>query len=138
MQHQVIGVSPKLFWTSVFLDGLNMKPQILNSDLKIDHLKLNLMTQAFEGKDQQHPLYGSDRPVVDTLLNGEPTDYNLAELARLRMRYQGFPGGRDIQADLDKVLHQWGLTEAALFAKTRQIHATSQVYRGSDKKDDWS
>lgn len=97
------------------------------------------MAQTSENKDQQHPLWSSDRQVVDALLNGEPSDYNLVELARLRIRYQGFPGARDIQADLEKVLKQWGLTEDTLFEKTRQIHAIAQVYRGrSTGKEDWS
>jgi hypothetical protein len=79
-------------------------------------------------KDQQHPLWRQDREVVNTLLREQPTDYNLAELARLKIRYTGFPGARDIQRDLDQVLQNWSLTEAALFAKTRQIHAGQPVY----------
>lgn len=90
-------------------------------------------------KDQQHPLWSSDRAIVNSLLSGEPTDYNLAEAARLRIRYQGFPGARDIKADLDKILQQWSLTEDQLFEKTRQIHALGQVYRGrGSNRDDWS
>jgi hypothetical protein len=95
--------------------------------------------QSTESKDQQHPQWRLDRQTVDTLLAGEPTDYNLAELGRLRIRYQGFPGARDIQADLDKVLERWDLTEVALFEKTREIHAIAQVYRGrGSQRDDWS
>ncbi len=95
---------------------------------------------ASEKRDQQHPLYSTDRQLVNTLLTGEPTDINLAELARLRIRYRGFPGARDIQTDLDKVLSQWNLTEEALFAKTREIHATSRIYnvRGRRQEEDWS
>lgn len=90
-------------------------------------------------KDQQHPKWSTDRPIVNMLLEGQPTDYNLAELARLRIRYRNFPGARDIQADLDKVLSQWQLTEETLFAKTRQIHQTAQVYRGRNtQREDWS
>lgn len=90
-------------------------------------------------KDQQHPLWSSDRQVVNSLLAGEPTDYHLAELARLRIRYQGFPGARDIRADLDKILTQWHLTEPALYERTRQIHSIAEVYRGrGSKRDDWS
>ncbi|MDH6060798.1 DUF3288 family protein [Chrysosporum bergii ANA360D] len=91
-------------------------------------------------KDQQHPLYNRDRPSIDILLRQEPTDYNLAELARLKIRYQGFPGARDIQRDLDKVLQQWGLTEAELFAKTRQIHSAGGIYqsRGKKEEQDWN
>lgn len=90
-------------------------------------------------KDQQHPLWSTDRQTLDTLLQAQPTDYNLAELARLRIRYQGFPGARDIKADLDKALAQWQMTEAELFAKTRQIHQIAQVYRGrGNQREDWS
>jgi len=67
------------------------------------------------------------------------TDYSLAELARLRIRYRGFPGARDILADLDKALNRWQLTEAELFTKTRQIHQVAQVYKGrGSQRDDWS
>ncbi|MBN4002030.1 DUF3288 family protein [Nostoc sp. LPT] len=98
------------------------------------------MTEATAGKDQQHPLYNRDRPLIDILLAQEATDYNLAELARLRMRYQGFPGARDIQKDLDKALQQWGLTEAELFEKTRKIHDLGGIYKSRGKKDeqDWN
>lgn len=96
-------------------------------------------TDNSTNKDQQHPLWSSDRQIVNMLLEGQPTDYNLAELARLRIRYQGFPGARDIQTDLDKVMSQWQLTEEALFNKTRQIHQTAQVYRGrKNQREDWS
>jgi hypothetical protein len=90
-------------------------------------------------KDQQHPLWSSDRQIITTLLAAEPTDYNLAELARLWIRYQGFPGARDIQTDLRKILTQWKLTESSLYEQTRQIHAVAQVYRGrGSQREDWS
>lgn len=50
------------------------------------------MTENSGGKDQQHPLYNRDRPLIDILLAQDATDYNLSELARLKIRYQGFPG----------------------------------------------
>ena len=94
---------------------------------------------AQEQKDQQHPLWKADREIVNQLLVGEATDLNLAELARLRIRYNGFPGARDIQTDLDRVLKTWNLTEEALFERTRQIHIDSQPYKGRGaKRDDWS
>lgn len=89
-------------------------------------------------KEQTHPLWKRDRQTLDGLLNGEPTDFNLCELARLRIRYNGFPGARDIQADLDKVLQQWQLTEETLFAKTRQLHANGNIYTNREQRDDWS
>ena len=90
-------------------------------------------------KDQQHPQWSRDRQVADRLLREDADDLNLAELARLKIRYQGFPGGRDIQKDLDKVMQRWSLTEPELFAKTRQIHSQTQIYTvRSNKKEDWT
>lgn len=99
------------------------------------------MVSQAENQDRQHPLHRRDRITVDQLLKSDPTDYNLAELARLRIRYNGFPGARDIQGDLDKVLLNWTLTEAELFAKTRQIHAHTPLYKGKANRgedEDWS
>lgn len=90
-------------------------------------------------KDQQHPQYKADREVVNQLLAGEAIDYNLVELARLMIRYDGFPGARDIQADLKKAMTRWQLTEDALFAKTRTIHQQGDVYKGLGRgREDWS
>ncbi|GFE68576.1 DUF3288 family protein [Chroococcus sp. FPU101] len=91
-------------------------------------------------QDQKHPLEKQDREIVNRLLQEEPTDYNLAEFARLRIRYQNFPGARETQKDLDRLLNLWQLTEAALFEKTRQIHLKAQVYkkRGDESQQDWS
>ena len=80
-------------------------------------------------KDQQHPQYNRDRPLLESLLAGEASDSNLAELARLRIRYHDFPGAIDIKQGLDEVLQKWGITEAELFEKTRKIHATGGIYR---------
>ncbi len=90
-------------------------------------------------RDQQHPQWAKDRQITNQLLQADSSDYNLAELARLSIRYAGFPGGRDIQTDLAKVLQRWGLTEAQLFAKTRQIHAQGSIYNvRTGKRDDWT
>jgi hypothetical protein len=91
-------------------------------------------------REQQHPLYGSDRQIVNTILAGEPTDLNLAELARLKIRYRGFPGARDIQKDLDKTLAKWQLTEEQLFDKTRELHNSMRLYtvRARREQGDWS
>ena len=92
-----------------------------------------------EQRDQQHPQWRTDRQTMDTILSGEMTEWNLSELARLRIRYRGFPGARDIQADLEKAMERWGLTEEALFEQTRAIHEAAQVYKGRGaKRDDWS
>ena len=99
------------------------------------------MTQAAQNKQQQHPQWQSDRQIVDSLLSGSPTDYNLIELGRLRIRYRGFPGATDIQTDLEKVLQQWGFTEAELYQKTQKIHVNGQIYKIRSNKgdtEDWS
>ncbi|HAC64194.1 MAG TPA: DUF3288 domain-containing protein [Cyanothece sp. UBA12306] len=91
-------------------------------------------------QDQQHPQEKKDREVVNTLLSDTFDSYNLAELARLRIRYRNFPGARQIQKDLDLVLQRWGLTEEELFEQTRQLHQAGQVYQpktGEDEQD-WS
>ena len=90
-------------------------------------------------KGQQHPQWSSDRQVVNQLLAGEPTDFNCAELARMMVRYRGFPGGRDIQADLEKTLKRWRFTEETLYEKTREIHAREAIYTvRTNKKEDWN
>lgn len=99
------------------------------------------MASISENKDQQHPLYNRDRAIVNSLLAGEATDYHLVELARLRIRYHNFPGAKDIQKDLDKLLEIWGCTEAELYQKTREIHTSATIYQGRGGKsnsEDWS
>ena len=60
---------------------------------------------ASDQPEQQHPLYATDRDLVDALLATErPADAQLVDLGRLFMRYAGFPGALDLQADLDKTL----------------------------------
>jgi hypothetical protein len=94
-----------------------------------------------QDRDQTHPLEKSDRQIINQLLQEEPSDRNLAELARLRIRYQGFPGARDMQQDLESILNRWQLTEEQLYQKTRQIHHQNPVYKTrNENKDrqDWS
>ncbi|MGK7918873.1 MAG: DUF3288 family protein [Trichodesmium sp.] len=91
-----------------------------------------------KSEEQQHPQYRKDREIVDTLLKEENTDYNLAELARLKIRYRGFPGATDIQDDLKQVLAKWQLTEEKLYEKTRQIHGKGKVYKKhNNDQEDW-
>jgi hypothetical protein len=72
--------------------------------------------------DQSHPLYASDRDVVDRLLAAEvPADDHLVDAARLLMRYEGFPGAHDLSADLAKALRLWGLSREELHSRTRAI-----------------
>ncbi len=99
------------------------------------------MTSAAQNQDQKHPQEKGDREIVDRLLHGEPNAFNLAELARLRIRYRNFPGARDIQRDLELILRQWQLTEEQLYEKTRQLHAAGQAYQRRSKGEehqDWS
>jgi Protein of unknown function (DUF3288) len=98
------------------------------------------MASPHQTQDQKHPLEKPDREIINRLLQEEPTDYNLAELARLCIRYHNFPGARETQKDLEFLLNKWQLTEATLFEKTRQIHLKGQVYkkRFGDEQQDWS
>lgn len=92
-------------------------------------------------RDQQHPREAKDRVVIDNLLQSEPNDYNLLELARFTIRYRGFPGARSIQQDLQTILHKWQLTEEELYQKTRTIHQKQKIYSDRFKKDqkqDWT
>jgi hypothetical protein len=93
--------------------------------------------------DQQHPQYSKDRDLLNRLLQDaqqKPTpELVLAEVARLRIRYMGFPGARDIQQDLDALLQQWQMSEEELFAQTRRIHRRKDLYQESfSKRDDWA
>lgn len=90
-------------------------------------------------QEQRHPLYHVDRQVVDQLLASAPDDYALAEWARLYIRYQNFPGARDIQRDLAQVLERWGLDVEEVFRRTRAIHQQGKVY-GSRviTQEDWN
>ena len=74
--------------------------------------------------DQTHPLYALDRDLVDGLLAcTQPGDAQLVDAARLFMRYEGFPGARDIGDDLAKLLRLWGLDRERLHERTRVIWA---------------
>jgi hypothetical protein len=75
-------------------------------------------------EQQSHPLYASDRDLVDQLLAAsEPSDAQLVDLGRLLMRYSGFPGALDLQDDLDKTLRLWGLSREQLHERCRAIWA---------------
>jgi hypothetical protein len=74
--------------------------------------------------DQSHPLYATDRDVVDRLLAAEvPADANLVDAARLLMRYEAFPGARDLSSDLAKALRLWGMSRDDLHSRTQAIWA---------------
>jgi Protein of unknown function (DUF3288) len=92
---------------------------------------------------QRHPQEKIDRAIVDRLLESDPQEpMALSELARLRIRYNGFPGATDIQANLDRLLIEWHLTEEQLFTKTRELHQNAQIYQVKAKKyqeqEDWN
>ena len=73
---------------------------------------------------QSHPLYASDRDLVDQLLATEvPQEAQLVDLGRLLMRYSGFPGALDLQDDLAKTLRLWGLSHDQLNQRCREIWA---------------
>lgn len=92
-----------------------------------------------EKTEQEHPQYRSDRAIVSQLIAEETTDYTLAELARLLIRYKGFPGAYDVQRDLEKALNQLGLTEEQLYEKTRAIHEKGGLYQNLGRnREDWS
>ena len=76
-------------------------------------------------EDQQaHPLYATDRDLVDQLLAAQlPTDAQLVDLGRLLMRYSGFPGALDLQDDLAKTMRLWGLSHEELHQRCRAIWA---------------
>ena len=92
-------------------------------------------------KDQIHPREKKDREVIDRLLQGEPNEYNLLELARMTIRYRDFPGAREIQKDLQTILNKWQFTEEQLYQKTREIYAVNNPYSDrfkSNQKQDWT
>jgi hypothetical protein len=74
--------------------------------------------------EQSHPLHATDRETVDRLLAVEqPQDGDLVDAGRLLMRYSGFPGARDLQEDLARILRLWGLDRDGLHERTREIWA---------------
>lgn len=93
-------------------------------------------------QDQQHPLEKTDLARAEELVKtSQPKPEDLVDLARLRIRYQNFPGAKKVQFNLDRALQKWQLTEDELFLKTRQLHEEGKVYRkrkNSDGQEDWS
>lgn len=99
------------------------------------------MNNSQASGEQQHPREQRDRTIVKRLLEvrSPSEDLDLVELARLKIRYQGFPGAKKIQQDLDKILQTWNLTPEQLFERTRQIHARGRVYKQVEAQaEDWS
>ena len=76
-------------------------------------------------QQQQHPLHGRDRPVVDRLLQVQsPRDQDLVDGARLLQRYRNFPGAEDIRNDLERTLKTWGLSRSSLYRRSRAVWAS--------------
>ncbi len=74
--------------------------------------------------EQSHPLHAIDRQVLDGLLAVEaPAEQQLVDAARLLNRYGGFPGARDLQDDLARLLRLWGISRPDLQTRTRAIWA---------------
>jgi hypothetical protein len=99
-----------------------------------------------EDIQQTHPLYASDRDILDSLLGfeGAPGPDQLTAAARLATRYGEFPGADDIKADLEKVVSGWGLTRDTLNLQCREIwksgwrpgqSLSDEVGSGSDVSD---
>ena len=103
------------------------------------------MSSETDKDEQIHPQYKRDRETINDWLKETETKEikeisarGLAELARLKIRYRGFPGARDIQNDLEEVMEKWELTEESLYEKTRKIHAKGKVFKGeNDEQEDW-
>jgi hypothetical protein len=71
---------------------------------------------------QSHPLHSLDRVTVDRLLAAQtPADADLIDAARLLARYRGFPGAFDLQDDLGRAIHLWGLSTDDLQARARAL-----------------
>ncbi|ASC72426.1 hypothetical protein XM38_033830 [Halomicronema hongdechloris C2206] len=98
-----------------------------------------MSANGVERGEQQHPQYRVDRQTVNQLIAGDPSNTNLIELARLLIRYKGFPGAQDIQQDLQATLQRWDLTEDSLYEQTRSLHQQGLGYRhGGREGEDWS
>lgn len=70
-------------------------------------------------------MYDQDRPIVDRLLAAnQPSDTDIADCARLMMRYLGFPGARDIQQDLARSVSNWRMDTDQLYRRARKIWAS--------------
>ncbi len=85
--------------------------------------------------DQNHPLYSTDRDHIDHLLGKDsPEDEDLVQLARLLLRYEGFPGALDLHEDMIKILKTWGLSREMLNARARKLWGSG--YRPGMKVDE--
>ncbi len=85
--------------------------------------------------EQTHPLHGTDRNIIDSLIVKEkPDDLDFVNLARLINRYNNFPGEVEITNDIAKILKFWKISKNELFSKTRNIWSNS--FRPSNTNKD--
>ena len=87
------------------------------------------------GNEQTHPLHGTDKKIIDSLIAKKlPDDLDFVNLARLINRYTNFPGEIEIKNDIEKTLNFWKITKNQLFSKTKNIWAKS--FRPSNTNKD--
>ena len=80
------------------------------------------MVESQINDNQTHPLYSADRGIVDRLLAiDSPEDRDITDLARLLIRYEGFPGAYDLKEDMGKVLKSWGKDKKTLNTISKNI-----------------
>ena len=73
-------------------------------------------------QEQNHPLYRTDRDHLDRMLAKEsPSDSDIVDLARLFIRYSGFPGAVDLQEDMKKILNLWNMNLENLNLKAKDL-----------------
>ena len=102
---------------SDILRDISLKPTSLVSTSK------NLVPDKdVIGWSQNHPLYAQDRALVDEILaQDQPNDHAITTAGRLFVRYNGFPGAKDIKADLDACLKKWGMDRNELNSRCMKI-----------------
>lgn len=92
-------------------------------------------------QNQKHPQDKKDSETIARIFVEEPSPYYQAELARLIIRYKGFPGAQEIKNNLQKILDKWGISEEKLFELTREIHANKNIFKIHSQQGDeeeWS
>jgi len=91
-------------------------------------------------REQTHPQEEKDQKILDAIGQQQLTDFHMAELARLLIRYKNFPGALGIHSAMESLLVKWGLTEATLYEKTRHLHQRVKIYqkqRLEEDQQDW-
>jgi|TARA_R100001443_G_scaffold16704_2_gene27066 hypothetical protein len=92
----------------------------------------------------QHPMHSLDRPIVDSIRTKQLkdlTNQDIADLARLLIRYSSYPGKDNLKQLIISYLHENGKTPEQLQVKAREIWQsgwrpgqveTSEVGSGAD------